>query len=97
MGIGNPSASGATAGVEGFIALWRDYLSAWDSWVVTPVDFVDVDGERVLALLDYAGRSRRDGVDVELAGANLLTVKDGKVTRLELFFRRQDALAAAEL
>ncbi len=97
LGIGNPTAQGTTVGIEGFISLWRDYLSAWDSWVVTPIDVVDVDDQRVLALMDYDGRSKTHGAEITLAGGNLLTVRDGKLTRLELFFRRQDALKAAGL
>jgi len=97
LGIGNPTVNGTTEGIEGFIALWRDYLSAWDSWVVTPIDFVDIDDERVLVLLDYDGRSKTHGAEITLAGGNLLEMSDGKLTRLALFFKRKDALAAAGL
>jgi hypothetical protein len=34
---------------------------------------------------------------VTLDGGNLLTVRDGKVARLQLFFNRLDALEAAGL
>jgi len=97
LGIGGPAGDGTSEGVEGFIALWRDYLSAWESWVVTPTGFVQVDDERVLVLMSYGGRSKTHGVELTLDGANLLTLRDGKLTRLELFFNRQDALEAAGL
>ena len=97
LDIGSPTTDGTTAGIDGFIGLWRDYLSAWDSWIVTPVDFIAVDDRRVLVLLDYRGRSKTHGAEIALAGANLLTVVQGRLTRLELFFKRQDALEAAGL
>lgn len=77
--------------------LWRDYLSAWNSWVVAPTDFVDVDDEWVLVLQNFKGRSKTHGVEVEQNGGNLLTMRDGKLARLELFFHREDALEAAGL
>ena len=97
LDIGNPTTDGTTVGIEGFVGLWRDYLSAWDSWIVTPVDFIGVDDRRVLALLDYRGRSKTHGAEITLAGGNLLTFVEGRLTRLELFFKRQDALEAAGL
>jgi hypothetical protein len=97
LGIGTTTGGGLAEGIEGFIALWRDYLTAWESWVVSPVGFTEVDDERVLVLLDYHGRSKTHGVEMALEGGNLLTVRDGRVARVELFLRRPDALAAAGL
>ena len=97
LGIGRASGEGVSEGVDGFIALWRDYLSAWDSWVVSPKGFVEVDDERVLVLLAYQGRSKTHGAEMTLDGGNLLTLRDGKVARVQLFFNRLDALAAAGL
>jgi hypothetical protein len=84
-------------GIEGFLAVWRDWLTAWDSWVITPAEFVDVDEYRVLVLLDVQGRSKTHQVDMPLPSANLLTLRDGKVARLELFTTRAEALEAAGL
>jgi hypothetical protein len=97
LGIGTPTGGGVSVGIEGFISLWRDFLSAWESWIVTPTEFIDVDDERVLVLMSFRGRSKTHGVDAELDGGNLLTFHDGKLARLELFFKRRDALAAAGL
>jgi SnoaL-like protein len=97
LGIGGTLDGGISVGVQGFIALWRDYLSAWESWVITPIDFIEVGDARVLVLLDYQGRSKTHGAQISLAGGNLFTLHEGKVARLELFFARQDALAAAGL
>ncbi len=97
LGIGQSPGEGVSKGIDGFIALWRDYLSAWESWVVTPAGFVDVDDQRVLVLLTYQGRSKTHGAEIALDGGNLLTLRDGKVARVELFFNRLDAVEAARL
>ena len=86
-----------TYGPDGFIGLWRDWLTAWESWVVTPTEFIDVDEHRVLVLLNIRARSKTHQVEMPMEGANLLTLKDRKLTRLELFFDRGEALKAAGL
>jgi hypothetical protein len=84
-------------GVDGFVASFRDWLSAWESWVVTATDFIDVDESRVLVMLDVRARSRTHQVEMPIEGANLLTLRDGRLARLELFFERAQALEAAGL
>jgi hypothetical protein len=98
--------SGATAGdpsrpifygLDGFVSAFRDWLSAWESWVVTAADFIDVDENRVLVLLDVRARSKTHQVEMPIEAANLLTLRDGRLARLELFFDRAQALEAAGL
>jgi hypothetical protein len=84
-------------GFEGLASMWDDWLSAWESWVATPIDFIDVDESRVLVVLDIRARSKTAQVEVPIEGANLLTLRDGKVARVELFLRREEALQAAGL
>jgi hypothetical protein len=84
-------------GIDGLINFWRDWLSAWDSWVVSPAEFIGVDADRVLVLLDVQATSKTHGVGVPQEAANLLTLRDGKLARLELFLRRAEALEAVGL
>ena len=86
-----------TRGVDGFIAAWTDWLSAWETWLAKPSEFIDVDGERVLVLLDVRARSKTHQVEIPLDGANLLTFRDGKLARLEIYLTRDEALEAAGL
>jgi hypothetical protein len=95
LGIGTPKSGGVARGMEGFIALWRDFLSAWESWLVTATDFVDLDDERVLVLMTFIGRSKTHGAELSLDGGNILCFREGKLARLEMFLRRDSALAAA--
>jgi hypothetical protein len=84
-------------GIDGFLSAFGDWLSAWESWVVTPSDFIDVDEERVLVLLEVRARSKTHQVEIPIEAANLLTLRDGKVARMELFFDRAQAHEAAGL
>jgi hypothetical protein len=47
MGIGRSVGEGVAEGLDGLIELFRDYCEAWDSWVVTPTGFAEVDDQRV--------------------------------------------------
>jgi hypothetical protein len=60
-------------------------------------DFVDVDEDRVLVLLDVRARSKTHQAEMPIAAANLLALRDGKVARMELFFERAQAREAAGL
>src|SRR5687768_4255062 len=84
-------------GVDGFIAAFRDWLEGWESWVVTPTEFLEADEERVVVLLRIQARSKTHQVEVPVDGGNLLTIRNGRLARLELFLDRAEALAAAGL
>lgn len=83
-------------GHEGVREAWRDRLSAWGE-----VDF-DVEelmeaGDRVVAVIRDRQVGRSSGVPVKSAHAAVWTLVDGKVTRLQVFDERQQAVEAAGL
>jgi hypothetical protein len=98
-GVESPQEAGrrAVRGVAGFIEGWRDFLGAWESWVITPTEFIDVDDERILILLDVRARSKTHQVEIPIEAANLVTLRDGKLARLEMFSGRAEAFEAAGL
>jgi hypothetical protein len=65
--------------------------------VVTATEFIEVDENRVLVMLDVRARSKTHQVEMPIEGANLMTLSDGKLARLELFFDREQAREAAGL
>ena len=66
-------------GLDGFVSGFGDWLSAWETWVVTPTDFIDVDENRVLVMLHIRARSKTHQVEMPVEGANLgRSIKDGK-------------------
>ena len=82
-------------GVDAFVAVWAEWISAFEIWRATPVEFIDVDAERVLILLDVVARSRTHGVDMQFRAANLLTIRNGQIARFEMFLDRASAYEAA--
>ena len=95
--FGPGSTPGVAIGIDGFIRFWGEWLSAWDSWVVTEPEFVEVDEDRVLMLGQVRARSKTHQVEMSVDGGNLITVRDGLVARIELFMDRARALEAAGL
>jgi hypothetical protein len=84
-------------GVDGFLNFWRDWISAWHTWTLGQPEFIDVDDERVLVTYEVTARSKTDQVELTFMAANLMTLREGKLAQLELFFNRDRALEAAGL
>jgi hypothetical protein len=87
---------GMAPGVDRFVDTWRDWISAWDMWRIERLEFHPGEtSDCVLVLLDIRARSRTESVEMEQEGANVLWFEDGLVSRLELYFDRDDARRAA--
>jgi ketosteroid isomerase-like protein len=63
---------------------------------VEPEAFFEGNGQIVVVFLQRS-KPRGSNAFVEARAAHLWTVRDGQATRLEIFPRREDALAAAGL
>jgi ketosteroid isomerase-like protein len=94
--IADGPAPGRWTGLAQMAEAWRDMLSAWQNFRAEVQEFRELDGERVLVLLTNSGRGRASGVDVaqiRMKSANLLHIRDGKVTRLVAYWSRERAFA----
>jgi ketosteroid isomerase-like protein len=90
----------SVVGVEALAEAWGEFLETWEGWRVEAEDYRVLDDERVLVLIRIGGRGRASGLEVDevsAKGANLFHIRDGKVTRLALYWDRQHALADAGL
>jgi ketosteroid isomerase-like protein len=88
--------AGSWRGVGGMIEAWRDFIVAWESQRVEIDEYRKLDDEHVLVLGRFKGRGKASGVDLQELwpkGANLFQVRDGKVTKLLIYFDRTHALA----
>jgi ketosteroid isomerase-like protein len=85
---------GVWGGIPAMAAAWREALNVWED-VRTKVDeYRELDDERVFALLSWSGRGRTSGfdlADVPWTGANVFHIRNGKVTRLVLYWDRDRA------
>ena len=88
---------GSWTGPAGMAEGFRGWLSAWDEWRNEVNGYLEIDGERVLVLLDATARGKTSGVDIARMGgskgAALLHLHDGKVTRLVVYWNRDRAFA----
>jgi ketosteroid isomerase-like protein len=80
-------------GVAGMQEGWANWLEAFESYVITPEDFVDA-GDEVVVLVHVRARTERDGVEVEHSPAALFQVRDGKIQRTRFFLERRGAFEA---
>ena len=95
IGADNPE---ETRGIEAVGRRWRDFLTAWEHFGTTPEKFIDLEDDRVLVLVRFEGRGRASGASTtSFSGAQLFTLREGRVVRLVLYSNIGDALEAAGL
>jgi ketosteroid isomerase-like protein len=83
-------------GVAGMARAWREFMSAWDDLRAEAAQYHEIDGERVLVIVNNRGRGKVSGLEIgemDEGGANLFHVDDGKVTRIVVYSDREQALA----
>ena len=88
--------TGTRTGMAGLAEGARDVLGAWEDSRVEPEDYRELDSERILVFVHYGGRGKTSGLELEplqTAGAWLVEVHDGKVTKLVRYWDRDGALA----
>jgi ketosteroid isomerase-like protein len=94
--VGDSFEAGGVTGLVRMAEAWHDWLSAWEQYRVEVDEYRKLDDERILVLMLHCGRGKTSGLDVgqtKRAGANVLHVRDGKVTKLVLYWDRERALA----
>jgi ketosteroid isomerase-like protein len=75
---------------------WERWASAFDELTVTVEETIDA-GDRVVVVAHHRGRGRRSGVEVDARYYEVYTVREGKVSRIDEFADRAEALQAAGL
>jgi ketosteroid isomerase-like protein len=81
-------------GFDGVRRFWSEFVSAWESYRVEPLSFDDA-GEGVAVVVHIVGRTH--GLEVDETRSSLLTVRAGRVVRVESFTDPDGARAAAGL
>jgi ketosteroid isomerase-like protein len=75
---------------------WERWKSAFDELTVTFEEFIDA-GDQVVVVAHHQGRGRKSGVAVDARYYEVYTVREGKVSRVDEFAERGEALEAAGL
>jgi ketosteroid isomerase-like protein len=86
----------ARRGPEGLTAMWRDWLSPWDSFRLDVEEFIDA-GDAVVVFARVLSRTKHDGVLMEHSPAAIWWILEGKVAAIHFFLDRAAALEAVGL
>ena len=81
-------------GFEGVRRFWGEFLSAWERYRVEPLRF-DAAGDQVAVVVHIVGRTHE--LELDATRSSLLTVRDGRVVRVESYADPDEARAAAGL
>jgi ketosteroid isomerase-like protein len=87
---------GRWTGLAGMWEGWQEVLGPWDDWRAEKIELRELDGDRVLALVDFSGRGKASGLDVaqmSAKGANVFQIRGGKVIQLVAYWDRDRAFA----
>jgi ketosteroid isomerase-like protein len=81
-------------GFDGVRRFWGEFLSAWESYKVEPLSFYDA-GDQVAVVVHIVGRTH--ALEVDETRSSLLTLRDGRVVRVQSFSDPDGAREAAGL
>jgi ketosteroid isomerase-like protein len=84
---------GHSAGAAGLAPDLLDFQDAWEDYHSEPVEYRELDGERVLVLTYATGRGKSSGLEIGQERANLFHLRGGKVTKLVAYWNREHAFA----
>jgi ketosteroid isomerase-like protein len=75
---------------------FTEWIGAWDTLRYDAPDYVDA-GDKVLVTSRQRGKAKSSGVEIDTEFFNVLTLRDGKIVRFDMFFDRAEALEAVGL
>jgi hypothetical protein len=87
---------GSWRGLAGMAESVRDHFSPWEDVRAIAGECRALDGERVMVLDHRSGHGKTNGLDlayVPTQGGTVWHLRDGRVTRLVLYYQRDRALA----
>lgn len=82
-------------GIDGLSAAWRDFLAAWEGFHIQTERVVAGDAGVYVLLIKLQARGKGSGVAIDAEVANVVTMRDGRIARLEMHWDRDAALTAA--
>jgi ketosteroid isomerase-like protein len=88
---------GVYHGHDGVIRLLNENAALWEDIRIAIDEIKEGEGDQVIAFIRATGKGRHTGVDVELASAQVWTLRNGKAVHVRLYLDREEALQAAGL
>jgi ketosteroid isomerase-like protein len=94
---GFPGLQGVYRGRAGVRSWLEAFMEAWESFHGEVEQATEGSDGRVLLQMAGIARGRASGVETELCAWFVLWIADGKITKRQVFFNRDEALEAAGL
>jgi ketosteroid isomerase-like protein len=88
--------SGDYHGYAGLRAFIQNQADAFEQMSVQPAEFVDA-GDQVVVPVHFGGQARHTGIETTFFVIHVWTVHDHKVSRLDMYRTREEALKAVGL
>lgn len=85
---------GTHRGLDAVTKQFQTWIDAYPDLRVDPLEIL-VNGDRVLVWARWSGHGAGSGVPIEMEMAQVVTIDDGKIRRIEEYTDRADALKAA--
>jgi len=92
----NPIDEAPSSGFDAMRSDMARWASAFDELKVTFEEIIDA-GDKVVVVAYHQGRGRGSGVEVDTRFYEVYTLRDGKVSRVDEYIDRAEALEAAGL
>src|ERR1700730_13909131 len=87
---------GTHSGLEAITKQFRTWVEAYPDLRVDPLEIL-VNGDRALVWARWSGHGAGSGVPIEMEMAQVCTIEDGKIRRVEEYFDHAEALNAVGL
>lgn len=81
-------------GRNGVRQAMSEWMGAWEDYRLSLEEFIDT-GDGVLCLWTERGRGKASGAELEIRGGTLYTVREGLITQMVAYDRRETAFEAA--
>jgi ketosteroid isomerase-like protein len=87
----------AYTGIDGLRKWAAEVDAVWEDWRQEVLDFRDVGGDQVIAVIRVTGKARGSGVPLDSRTGNVLTWRHGKLWRNRTYSDPREALEAVGL
>jgi uncharacterized protein len=84
-------------GLPGVAQSIEDWPRQWDDFQLDVVEVVDANESQVVAMTHQRGRGHTSGLELDFDVAFVHTMRDGKISRVDMFLDRDQALEAVGL
>jgi ketosteroid isomerase-like protein len=92
----NPIDEGPSHGPDEMRYDWERWASAFEELRVTFEEIIDA-GDQVVVVAHHEGRGQGSGIEVDARFYEVYTLREGKVSRVDEYTEREEALEAAGL